>query len=134
MHVVSAPAAKLGDKIVGIDTHNILIPSPAGPVLTPTPMPFQGQLIDGLSDSVCIDNMPAAIQDSAALALPPHIPAGGPFQKPPANRGTVMNGSTTVFIDNKGVARAGDTAMTCNDPADAPQGVVVASSTVFVGG
>lgn len=131
---MSAPAAKLGDKIVGIDTHHILVPSPAGPVLTPMPMPFNGQLIDGLSDSVSIDNMPAATKDSAALANPPHMPAGGPFQKPPANRGTVMMGSTTVFIDSKPVARAGDTAMTCNDPADAPQGVIVATGTVFVGG
>ncbi len=134
MFDVSAPAAKLGDKVVGIDTHNLLIPSPAGPVLTPTPMPFNGPLTDGLSTTVTIDNMPAATKDSAALTIPPHIPAGGPFQKPPANRGTVMNGSTTVFIDNKGVARAGDTAMTCNDPVDAPQGVVVATGTVFVGG
>lgn len=134
MAVMGTPAAKLGDKIVGVDTHNLLIPSPVGPVLTPTPMPFQGPLIDGLSTSVTIDNMPAATKDSAAVANPPHVPAGGPFQKPPANRGTVMKASTSVFIDNKGVARAGDTAMTCNDPADAPQGIVVATGTVFVGG
>ena len=103
-------------------------------MLTPTPMPFVGKLIDGLSDSVSIDNMPAATQDSAALAMPPHVPTGGPFQMPPTNRGTVMKGSTTVFIGNKGVARAGDTAVTCNDPADAARGVVVSSGTVFVGG
>jgi len=30
-------------------------------------------------------------------------------------------------------ARAGDPAMTCNDPADAPLGTVVASSTVLFG-
>ncbi len=134
MRGMSAPAAKLGDKIVGIDTHNVLVPSPAGPVVTPMPMPFQGPLIDGLSQTVCIDNMPAATKDSAALANPPHIAAGGPFQKPPANRGTVTNGSTSVFVDNKCVARAGDDATTCNDPVDAPNGVVVASGTVFVGG
>ena len=132
--MMSSPAAKLGDKVVGVDTHNLLVPSPAGPVVTPTPMPFEGPLVDGLSSSVNIDNMPAAIEDSAAIANPPHMPTAGPFQKPPSNRGTVMNGSGTVFIDNKGAARAGDQAMTCNDPADAPQGVVVASGTVFVGG
>ena len=89
--------------------------------------------VEGLSQSVTIDNMPAATRDSAALCNPPHVPSAGPFQKPPANRATISTGSPSVFIDNKAVARAGDTAITCNDSADAPQGVVVSSGTVFVG-
>lgn len=131
---MSAPAAKFGDKIVGMDTHYILAPSPAGPILTPTLMCFEGPLSEGLSTSVAIDNKPAATIESAARAVPPHVPVGGTFQKPPANRGSVMNGSTSVFIDDRSVARAGDSATTCNDPVDAPNGVVVATGTVFVGG
>ena len=40
----------------------------------------------------------------------------------------------TVKINGKGAARAGDTAMTCNDPADMPIGKVVAVGTVMIGG
>jgi len=36
------PAAKQGDLVVGIDTHIVMVPSPAGPVPTATPMPFSG--------------------------------------------------------------------------------------------
>ena len=56
---MSKVAAKLGDKIVGMDVHHVLVPSPAGPVLTPTTMPFTGRLLDGLSSTVSINNMPA---------------------------------------------------------------------------
>jgi uncharacterized Zn-binding protein involved in type VI secretion len=49
------------------------------------------------------------------------------------NQGKIMMGSTTVFINGKQAARAGDTAMTCNDPVDAPVGKVVAVSTVLIG-
>lgn len=128
------PAAKLGDKVVGLDTHVVMIPSPAGPVPTPVPLPFAGQLVDGLSTTVCIDDKPAATKGSVAPANPPHQPAGGPFQKPPANRAEVQQGSRTVFIDDQPAARAGDPALTCNDPADAPSGVLVASGSVFIGG
>jgi uncharacterized Zn-binding protein involved in type VI secretion len=131
---VSAPAAKLGDEVVAIDNHLVLVPSPGGAVPTPTPTPFSGKLIERLSETVCVDNMPAAIKDSAALAHPPHVPVGGPFASPPKNRATVAQGSATVFIDNKCAARAGDAAVTCNDPVDAPRGVIVADGTVFVGG
>jgi uncharacterized Zn-binding protein involved in type VI secretion len=44
-----------------------------------------------------------------------------------------MMGSMTVMINNKPAARTGDTAMTCNDPADMPVGKVVAISTVMIG-
>jgi hypothetical protein len=50
--------------------------------------------------------------------------AGGSFQKPPSNMATVHKGSTSVFVENKPAARMGDPAMTCNDPADAPNGKV----------
>jgi uncharacterized Zn-binding protein involved in type VI secretion len=42
-------------------------------------------------------------------------------------------GSATVFVNNKPVARNGDTANTCNDPAPLPIGTVVAAGTVMVG-
>jgi uncharacterized Zn-binding protein involved in type VI secretion len=39
-----------------------------------------------------------------------------------------------VNINGKPAARNGDTAMTCNDPADLPAGTVVAVGTVAIGG
>jgi uncharacterized Zn-binding protein involved in type VI secretion len=129
---MGVPAAKQGDKVVGMDTHIIMVPSPGGPVPTPTPMPFVGTLSGELASSIHIDNVPAAVKGSTADNAPAHIPAGGPFQKPPANKATVHEGSATVFFEDKPAARMGDPAMTCNDPADAPNGTVIASSTVFV--
>ena len=128
------PAAKQGDQVIGSDIHIIMIPAPPGPpVPTPLPHPFAGVLMQGLSNNVMIQGMPAATVDSIAVNLPPHIPQGGPFQKPPANQGKIMMGSPTVFINKKPAARMGDTALTCNDPTDLPMGSVIAVSTVLIG-
>jgi len=128
------PGAKQGDQVIATDTHIIMIPAPPGPpVPTPLPHPFVGILMNSLSTNVKIQNMPAATVNSVAINTPPHIPQGGPFQKPPSNQGKVMMGSTTVFINNKPAARNGDTVMTCNDPADMPVGKIIAVSTVMIG-
>jgi uncharacterized Zn-binding protein involved in type VI secretion len=127
------PAAKQGDQIVGVDTHIILIPSPGGPIPTPLPHPFNGILDSNLSSDVMIMGMPAAVVGSTATNTPPHIPQGGPFQAPPSNRGEIIMGSMTVMINGKGAARSGDTAKTCNDPADMPVGNVIAVGTVMIG-
>jgi uncharacterized Zn-binding protein involved in type VI secretion len=128
------PAAKQGDQIVGVDTHIIMIPSPGGPVPTPLPHPFSGILDGSLSSDVKIMGMAAATLNSTATNTPPHIPQGGPFQAPPSNRGQIIMGSATVLINGKGAARNGDTANTCNDPADMPVGTVIAVGTVLIGG
>lgn len=130
------PAAKLGDKVVAVDTHIYLIPTPGGPVPTPLPSPFNGTLTTGLSTNVMIEGKPAATLNSIAINTPPHLPQGGPFQNPPTNQGRIIMGSTTVFINNKPAARLGDTAMTCNDPVDLPIGKVVLAGPckVLIGG
>jgi uncharacterized Zn-binding protein involved in type VI secretion len=127
------PGAKRGDKVVATDTHIVMVPSPGGPMPTPMPMPFNGTMADALSSDVEIENQPAAVQGSKAKNLPPHIPAGGPFQKPPSNEATVQMGSPTVLINDKPAARNGDIAMTCNDPVDAPLGTVIATGSVMIG-
>lgn len=128
------PAAKQGDKVMASDIHIVMIPSPGGPVPTPLPSPFMGTLDGDLSADVFIEGMAAATVGSTATNTPQHIPVGGPFQKPPGNKATVMQGSSTVFINGKAAARMGDKALTCNDPADMPAGTVLASGTVFIGG
>ena len=126
------PAAKQGDKVVAVDIHIIMVPSPGGPVPTPIPHPFNGMIDASLSSNVMIMGMPAATMGSIADNIPPHIPMGGSFSKPPTNKAQIITGSPTVMINSKPAARNGDTALTCNDPVDLPQGTVVAIGTVFV--
>lgn len=126
------PAAKLGDKVVAVDTHIILVPSPGGPVPTPIPHPFNGTIDASLSSNVMVMGQPAATLGSVADNLPPHIPIGGSFSKPPTNKAQIITGSPTVMINGKPAARNGDTALTCNDPVDLPNGTVVAIGTVMV--
>jgi uncharacterized Zn-binding protein involved in type VI secretion len=129
------PAAKQGDKVVGTDTHIVMVPS--GPSMTPTPLPhpFAGILSGGLSTDVKIGGLPAAVVGSTADNTPPHLPAppGTSFQRPPSNKGTVQQGSPTVKINGKAAARTGDKALTCNDPVDLATGTIVAAGTVMIG-
>ena len=127
------PAAKQGDQIMATDTHIVLIPIGTGTVPTPLPHPFTGIIDGSLSQDVNIMGMAAATADSTATNTPSHIPQGGSFQSPPSNRATINMGSTTVNINSKMAARSGDTAMTCNDPADRPTRTVVAVGTVLIG-
>jgi uncharacterized Zn-binding protein involved in type VI secretion len=128
-------AAKQGDKITATDTHIVMVPSASGQTPTPASLPFSGMIDGGLSSNVKIMGKAAATVGSTADNQPPHLPTppGNAFQKPPSNKGTVQIGSTTVNINGKPAARNGDTAMTCNDPADLPVGQVVAVGTVMIG-
>ena len=132
---MGAPLAKANDQIVGVDTHIVMVP--AGPSLVPTPLPhpFAGVVDGGTATSVLVGGQPAATVDSTASNTPSHTPTppGVSFQKPPTNKATITIGSQTVKIAGKAAARAGDTTKTCNDPADAPVGTVVAVGTVLVG-
>ncbi|NUP13053.1 MAG: hypothetical protein HOW73_43995 [Polyangiaceae bacterium] len=129
---MSDPVAKKGDRVVGLDTHIVLVKEKGG---EPTPMqfPFDGPLQSDLSDSVFVDNQPVAVVGSVANNLPAHIPMGGPFDSPPANRATISAGSETVFVGKTAVARSNDAAECCNDPVDAETGHVIAQGTVYAG-
>jgi uncharacterized Zn-binding protein involved in type VI secretion len=129
------PAAKQGDQITAMDVHIVLVPSIGGPIPTPLPHPFMGIISGGLSSNVKIMGLPAATVGSTADNTPPHfpMPPGTAFAKPPFNKATIIIGSPTVHINGKMVARAGDTALTCNDPVDMPVGTVIAVSTVLIG-
>jgi uncharacterized Zn-binding protein involved in type VI secretion len=129
------PLAKANDQVIATDIHIVMVP--AGPALVPTPLPhpFTGVLDGGLSSTVSLGGAAVATVGSTATNTPPHIPTppGASFQKPPANKGTVQTGSATVTIGGQPAARMGDTAVTCNDPTDAPVGTVIAAGTVMVG-
>jgi uncharacterized Zn-binding protein involved in type VI secretion len=129
-------AAKKGDRVMGTCTHVVQVPTVGGPIPTPIPgHPFVGELDDGLSEDVLIENQPAAYKGSIAHNKPQHIAMGGPaFQPPlPRDEGSVEVGSSSVEINGKAAARTGDPATTCCI-ARTPGTVMVASSSVEIGG
>ena len=126
-------AAKQGDRVSATDTHIELVPSPGGPVPTPTPATFDGVVDAELASTVRVDHAPAAVDGSTASNTPPHVPKAGPFQTPPSNQGTIVVAARSVVFDGKRAARHGDPTRTCNDPVDLPVGTVAADSTVKVG-
>lgn len=130
------PAAKQGDQIFATDTHIVLVPSVSGSVPTPLPHLFSGLINGNTSGTVRVMGRAAAVVGSTADNSPPHLPTppGVAFQKPPTNRATIQRGSLTVRINGKSAARNNDPAMTCNDPVDAPVGMVMAVGTVLIGG
>jgi uncharacterized Zn-binding protein involved in type VI secretion len=127
---VGLPAAAQGDAVVATDLHAVVLPTGAVAAL---PHPFTGQLDGGLSGDVRVGGRAAATVGSTATNLPPHVPAGGAFQRPPANRGTVQGGSATVRVNGRPAARAGDPVVTCNDPADLPVGTIQSAGPVRIG-
>jgi uncharacterized Zn-binding protein involved in type VI secretion len=129
------PAAKKGDRIVAMDTHIVLVPTPAGLVPAALPHPFAGGIDAGLSANVRVMGQAAALVGSSATNTSAHLPTspGTSFQKAPANKGTITLGSPTVRINGSSAARNGDVAVTCNDPADAPVGRVIAVGSVLIG-
>jgi uncharacterized Zn-binding protein involved in type VI secretion len=129
---MGAPAARQGDTVTATDQH-IVVTSGASSTV---PLPFSGTIQSDTVDTVLIDKRPAAVVDSVAKNVPPHVPPpGSSFVTPPSNQGTVAMGSSTVSIDGRAAARVGDPVRTCNDPVDLPVGrVTTGSSTVTIGG
>jgi uncharacterized Zn-binding protein involved in type VI secretion len=132
---MGAPAANGSSMVTATDTHIVMVPSAGGPIPTPLPHVFSGTINGGLVSSVKVGGQSAAVVGSTAANSPAHLPMppGTTFQKPPSNQGSVFMGSVTVKIGGQAAARNGDTVTTCNDPADAPVGTIVAAGTVMVG-
>lgn len=131
---MGTPAAKQGDEIKATDTHLVIVPG-SPPTQVPAPHVFTGVIDGALSSNVRINRRQAATVGSTATNREPHVPAapGNAFVKPPTNRGTICEVRRNVRINGKVAARDGDLAETCNDPADAPVGIVVARGNVRIG-
>jgi len=114
-------AAKHMDPLVGVDIHIIMIPSPAGPIPTPLPHPYVGMVFDPmdyvpvLGATVYINGLPRGVAGSSGQALPPHIPMGGPFMKPPSNESEIFMGSATVVVDGDPQSFLALPVLSCQD-------------------
>src|SRR5262245_61656780 len=109
------------DPILGLDIHIILLPTPAGPVPTPLPHAYVGFMMDMmdyvpfLGASVKVNNLPRSQAGSSGMAVPVHIPMGGPFQKPPSHESEMFMGSATVLVDGEPHSFTALPALTCQD-------------------
>jgi RHS repeat-associated protein len=112
-------AAKAFDPVVGVDIHIIQPPGPVPPV--PIPHPFIGMLIDPMDfapvigATVMVNGMPRATAGTGGQCIPPHIPIGGVFVKPPANECEIFMGSSTVLADDDPLSFLGMPALSCHD-------------------
>jgi len=130
------PAARQNDAVSAVDVHIVMVPSPGGPVPTPLPHSFSGQLLESVSTNVLIDGLPAATVGTVARNLPSHLPTppGTVFQVSPMNQGSVQVGSVTVQINGKAAARQGDPVATCTDVPGPPTGTItMGSPRVLIG-
>ena len=113
-------AGKAFDIVTGVDIHIIGIPSPAGPIPTPLPHPFIGMVYDPMDfipfigATVMVNGMPRAQAGTGGKNVPPHIPMGGPFMKPPiGNECEVFMGSLTVNVEGEPFAKLGMPVLSC---------------------
>jgi RHS repeat-associated protein len=113
------PAAKHFDQVLGVDIHIIQPPGPVPPV--PIPHPFIGMVIDPmdyvpiLGATVMVAGIPRAQAGTAGKNIPPHIPIGGTFIKPPGNECEVFMGSATVEVDGDAFTYLALPALSCQD-------------------
>ncbi|MBN2440532.1 MAG: hypothetical protein JXJ04_04285 [Spirochaetales bacterium] len=113
--------AKKDDQVVGVDMHDIKVPTNSGLQTIPMiPHPYLGKLADKLSQDVTINDKAAATKGSKSkFDTPGHIcmPPGVKFKKNPNNEGEVSSGTVSnVQINGKDAAVLGSMVKTCNDP------------------
>lgn len=113
------PAAKHFDPVLGVDVHIVQPPGPVPPV--PVPHPFIGMVIDPMDyvpiigATVMVGGIPRAQAGTAGKNVPPHIPIGGVFVKPPGNECEVFMGSATVEVDGDAFSYLALPVLSCQD-------------------
>ena len=130
---MGTPAAVLGDRIMGTCMGHQIPSPPAGNPGPAPPMPFSAPLTTGIAPTVLIGGKPAAVVGSWGLNAPPHVGlhVSDPFMAPPMQRGTVMQGSTTVLMEGKPAAKTGSACTICLGLTGQLTGT---AATVLIGG
>jgi RHS repeat-associated protein len=112
-------AVKHFDPIMGIDVHIVQPPGPVPPV--PIPHPYIGMVLDVMDylpvigATVHVNGLRRGQGGTAGQAIPPHIPIGGMFVKPPTNESELFLGSATVAADDEPLVYGMLPVLTCQD-------------------
>jgi uncharacterized Zn-binding protein involved in type VI secretion len=100
-----------GDKVMGFDIHQMVVPSGSGTAVVPLPHPYLGKLAEKLSDTVKINGHNAAVKGSVSKHDNPvhnQLPGTIKFQKNPNKEGEVTGGTgKKVKINGKEAAVIG---------------------------
>lgn len=108
-----------GDKVMGMDTHIMVVPAGNTTTTVPLPHPFIGKLKDKLAKDVTIKDKKCAVKDSVAKhddSMHMQLPGTIKFQNNPKKEGKVTGGtSSKVKIEGKEAAVIGSQVTTCND-------------------
>ena len=119
------------DKVMGFDTHIMVVPSGNGTTTVPLPHPFIGKISDKLSEDVKIGNKGAAVKGSKAKhndSMHMQLPGTINFQTPPKKEGEVTGGTVSkVKINGKEAAVIGSQVTTCNDMGMQNNSVIMAA-------
>ena len=111
--------AKQNDKVMGFDTHIMVIPAGTSTANVPLPHPFIGQIKDKVSSDVKIGDKGVATKGSIAKhddSMHMQLPGTIKFQKNPKKEGEVTGGTVSkVKVNGKEVAVLGSQVTTCND-------------------
>ncbi len=107
------------DKVMGMDTHIMVVPAGNTTTTVPLPHPFIGKLKDKLAKDVTIKDKKCAMKDSVAKhddSMHMQLPGTIKFQNNPKKEGKVTGGtSSKVKIEGKEAAVIGSQVSTCND-------------------
>ena len=107
------------DKVMGFDTHIMVIPSGPSTTTAPIPHPFIGKITDEISDNVKIKDKGVATKGSKAKhddSMHMQLPGTIQFQNSPKCEGEVSGGTgSKVKVNGKEVAVIGSQVTTCND-------------------
>jgi uncharacterized Zn-binding protein involved in type VI secretion/phage gp45-like len=107
------------DRVMGFDTHIMVVPAGTSTANVPLPHPFIGKMTDRLSEDVKIGNRGCAVKGSKARhddRMHMQLPGTIRFQDNPKCDGEVTGGtSANVKIDGKEAAVIGSQVTTCND-------------------
>ena len=124
-----------GDKVIGMDTHIMVVSSGNGTATVPLPHPFIGKLKDKLSKDVKIKDKSCATKDSVAEhddSMHMQLPGTIKFQNNPEKKGKVSGGtSSKVKINGKEAAVIGSQVTTCNDVGMRNNSTVIAMGVSF---
>ena len=111
--------AKQNDKVIGFDTHIMVIPAGTSTANVPLPHPFIGQIKDKVSSDVKIGDKGVATKGSIAKhddSMHMQLPGTIKFQNNPKKEGEVTGGTVSkVKVNGKEVAVLGRQVTTCND-------------------